>query len=75
MATKLNDLVRTPDGEVTTISELDKQGRIEYHMSDNFYTRRGGPFTKYFADMAGTKDGWEISKVAYLSRTGQEVKL
>jgi hypothetical protein len=80
MTTKINDLVRIEEtGEVTTIEALDLEGRITYRMTDKFYTRRGGPFTKYFADVdyvAGSPStGWEISKLAYLSRTGQKVQL
>ena len=75
MTTKLNEPVRTPQGEVTTIKELCLAGRIVYHMTTNFYTRRGGPFTKFFADLDGTTAGWEISKLAYQSATGQEVSI
>lgn len=75
MTTKLNEPVRTPDGEVTTINELAEAGRITFNVSHNFYTRRGGPYTKYFADLDGTTAGWEIGKLAYLSATKQKVEV
>lgn len=75
MTTKLNEPVRTPQGEVTTINHLAKDGRIEFRQVNNFYTRRGGPFVKYFADLDGTLAGWEISKLAFQSATNQEISL
>lgn len=76
MIVKLNDLVKY-DSRVTTINELDKQGLIEFKKVENFHTKRG-IFTKYFADIkTDTKGrisiGWEISKFAYLSKTGEEI--
>jgi hypothetical protein len=67
MVTRIKDLVRN-DGEITTIEELDKKGLIEYHEARNFLSR-GKVMTKYFADIKGTRDGWEIGKLAFLSRT------
>jgi hypothetical protein len=69
----MKDLVRN-EGEITTIEALDARGLIEYHEAKNFLSR-GKVTTKYFADIQGTRDGWEIGKLAFLSRTKQEVML
>lgn len=63
--TRMKDLIRH-EGEITTIDELDKKGMIEFKKVDHFYKRNG---TVYFADIKGTTDGWEIGKMAYISRT------
>lgn len=75
MATvKLNQTVRVAEtGELTTIAQLAAQGRITFRQVDNFYKRGGGTRTAYFADISDNS-GWEISKTAYLSRTGQRVE-
>jgi hypothetical protein len=67
MTTKLTDLVRN-EGEITTIEELDARGLITYKEVKNFQTKRSVG-TKYFAEIRETKEGWEIGKLAYLSRT------
>lgn len=67
LITRLKDPVCN-DGEVTTIDELDKHGMIEFRKVEHFHKRKG---VTYFADIKGTSDGWEIGKMAYLSRTGQ----
>jgi hypothetical protein len=72
MVTRIKDLVRN-EGEITTIEELDKKGLIEYREEENFLSR-GKLMTKYFADIKGTTEGWEIGKLAYLSRTKANVK-
>ena len=64
--TRMKDLVRHGD-EITTIDKLDKRGLIEFKKATHFYNRKGAV---YFADIKGTTDGWEIGKMAYLSRTG-----
>ena len=76
MPVKLTDKVRH-DNQITTIAELDSQGLIEYKQEENFYSKRtaSGITTKYFANIKGTDLGWEISKTAYLSRTGQKDKI
>ena len=67
--------VRDPEsGKATTIAALAEQGRITFRAVPNFMTRTGGMRTAYFADVADGS-GWEISKVAYQSRTGQKVDL
>lgn len=71
MVTRIKDLVRN-DGEITTIEALDARGLIEYSEVENFLSR-GKVMTKYFADIKGTRDGWEIGKLAFLSRTKQKV--
>jgi hypothetical protein len=67
----IKDLVRN-EGEITTIEKLDARGLIEYHEAKNFLNR-GKVTTKYFAVIKGTIEGWEIGKLAYLSRTKQKV--
>lgn len=71
MVVRIKDLVRN-EGEITTIDELGKKGLIEYKEVKNFLNR-GKVTTKYFADIKGTSEGWEIGKLAYLSRTKQKV--
>jgi hypothetical protein len=71
--TKLSDPINH-NGSVTTISALIDAGLIELRKSDKFHSRNGLR-TAYFADIKGTTSGWEISKLAYLSRTGQKVEL
>ncbi len=74
---KLNALVQVSDTEVSTISDLAAQGRIVWERVDNWSSRRSatGVRTAYFANLKDSPDraGWEISKLAYLSRTGQPV--
>jgi hypothetical protein len=70
MVVKIKDLVRN-EGEITTIEELDKEGLIEYPEVKNFLNR-GKVMTKYFANIKGTKEGWEIGKLAYFNRTKQK---
>ena len=71
MKIKLSDLVRY-NNEITTINELDKKGLIQYTQIDSFQTKRGITI-KYFADIKEDGQGWEISKLAYLSKTKQEI--
>lgn len=70
--TKLTAPVRTPDGEVTTIDALAAAGRIVFREVLHFAYRKN---PAYFADLDNTTAGWEISRLAYLSRTGQPVTL
>mgnify|MGYP000471039832 CR=1 FL=1 len=70
---KLNDPVYHPNTkEVTTIAELDDEGLIKFHKSENFENKGK---TAYFADVKGTRSGWRIRKTAYLSRTNQKEKI
>jgi len=62
---RLTDPVRH-DGEITTIKDLARRGLIEFKRVDHFGSKG---VTKYFADIKGAMRGWEISKMAYLSRT------
>ena len=57
------------EGRATTIAKLAEQGLIEFKEAKNFVGRRGSTRTRYFADVKGTTSGWEIGKVAFLSRT------
>ena len=77
MTCKLSQLVRTPTGEVATIAALADRGMIEFRKVEKFYAPRSpnGHRVAYFADLRGTTSGWEIGKLAYLSRVGQEVLL
>ena len=72
MIVKMKDPVRN-EGEITTIDELDKRGLIDFKEVKNFWGGRKHSM-KYFADIKGTMEGWEIGKLAYLSRTGREVE-
>lgn len=60
------------EGKVTTVAELADAGKIDFKVSPNFTGQRGTR-TAYFADIKGTKTGWEISATAYKSRTGKAV--
>lgn len=75
--TKLDALVQVSDTEVSTISDLAAQGRIVWEKVDNWSSPRSakGFRTAYFANLKDREDraGWEVSKLAYLSRTGQPV--
>jgi len=71
MVTRINDPIRN-DNEITTIAELDKRGLIEYHEVNNFGWKEKRK-AAYFADIKGTREGWEIGKIAYLSRTHKKV--
>jgi hypothetical protein len=71
--TRLNDLVRCPDGTVATINELASRGLVRFTVSNRFYgPRTKNPRVAYFAELA---DGgcWEISKYAYNSASAREV--
>jgi hypothetical protein len=74
---KLDAPVRVSETEVSTISDLAAQGRIVWEKVDNWSSRRSptGVRTAYFANLKDGEDreGWEISKLAYMSRTGQPV--
>lgn len=84
--TKLRDRVRVEarDGQserIATIDELAQEGLIRFREVP-MYGRRGETVIRYFADYiphcddaAGTSSGWQISKMAYLSRTGQQEKI
>lgn len=73
MVVRIKDLVRN-EGEITTIEELDDHGVIEYREVKSFLSR-GKTMTKYFADIKGTTEGWEIGKLAFLSRTQKGVDI
>ena len=77
MAVKLSDQVRHPEtGAISTISALADQGLIEFRKIERFQvSSRGKIRTAYFADLRGTNTGWEIGKLAYLSRTGQAIDI
>lgn len=71
----LNKPVRAEADEVTTIAALLEQGRVVLRRSDCFAGRGGKLRVAYFADYVkdcdpatGRTSGWEISKLAFLSR-------
>ena len=76
MSVKLNQPVRVSDTEVSTIADLDSQGRIVWEKVDNWHSNRSQTGTRiaYFANLKDdpNRAGWEIGKLAYLSRTKQE---
>ena len=66
------------DSKITTIKDLDRIGMIEYHKVTGDGRKINGcrkTVTRYFADIKGTMTGWEITQIAYLSRTNQKVEL
>ena len=73
MTVRMKDPVRH-EGEITTIDELDKKGLIEFKEEKNFHTERRS-IIAYFADIKGTEEGWQIGRLAYLSRTGRKVEV
>ena len=73
MTVRMKDPVRH-EGEITTIDELDKRGLIEFKEEKNFHTGRRS-IIAYFADIKGTEEGWQIGRLAYLSRTGRKVEM
>ena len=75
MAIKMTDLVRHPEtGKISTLGELADAGQIEFRKVNRFQaTSKGKIRAAYFADIKGTQSGWEIGKLAYQSRTGQEI--
>ena len=73
MTVRMKDPVRH-EGEITTIDELDKRGIIEFKEEKNFHTGRRA-IIAYFADIKGTEEGWQIGRLAYLSRTGRKVEV
>ena len=62
------------DGKVTTIAELAAHGLITFREVAKFGRKRGGVAPAYFADLPNGA-GWEIGKVAYLSRTGHKISI
>ena len=70
MVVRIKDLVRN-EGEITTIAELDEKGLIDFKEVKSFLSK-GKTKTKYFADIKGTCEGWEIGKLAFFSRTKGE---
>ena len=62
------------DGEVTTISALTARGLITFRHIPKFGRKRGGVGPAYFADLPDGS-GWEIGKLAYMSRTAQAIEL
>ena len=77
MRVRLTDPVQL-GGEVTTIARLAAEGRIVFRSFEVTCRKRLGERRTriaYFADLkdSPTGEGWEIGKLAFLSRTGQEV--
>lgn len=75
MINKLNNPVRLPTGEITTLARLLDEKRACVSKCDNFGSRRteSGVVTKYFVDLLPPLSGcWEISEYAYHSRKGDD---
>lgn len=75
MIVRMNDPVQVGH-EVTTISRLAEEGRIEFRSVTATCRKRQGERrerTAYCAFLKGTDECWEIGKLAYLSRTGGKV--
>lgn len=75
MTVKLNAPVQTKDGTITTIAQLAAKGLITFLTFKTDTRKRMGERHErvvYYAEMPDG-GGWEISKTAYLSRTGQRV--
>lgn len=69
---KLNDKVRAEclGGIITTINELDEQGKIEYKEVKMYSSRAKLGYTiQYHANITGTDGYFQISKAAFLSKT------
>ena len=66
------------EGKVVSLQDLKDMDLLEFKMAENFYVphsplRGGGKIeAKYFADIKGTDNGWEITKTAYLRNKKQE---
>ena len=82
--TSLSGLVRLGSGEITTINDLDAKGLIKYEMCEMTGKKRNGERKGVIHYQAVyipsiTKDGccslWNISKIAYLSRTKQHKEI
>lgn len=73
---RLSDPVLTAEGEITTCGALLDSGRARLNVS-HIWRRRGGKLgTAYLVEMDnpdGSIGCWEISRAAYLSRSGQPV--
>jgi len=73
MIVKMSDPVLV-DGEVTTLAALADAGRLIFREVEVTCRKRLGERRTriaYFADLLDTGEGWEIGRLAYLSRTKQ----
>ena len=84
--TKMSDPVRhVVTGEVTTLATLADAGRLTFSAIEVEGPKRNGlrtVSTRYYADLAdlsgewaGREIGWQISRAAYLSRTGRATEI
>jgi hypothetical protein len=76
MTTRLSDLIRLTTGEVSTIYDLERAARVTFEHVPNWYAPRTekGIRDAYFANIDnGNSGSIEISKIAYLHRTGHEI--
>jgi len=77
--TSLNQKIYGPSGEITTINELNEKGLIDFVEEKNFIKSSNlATRIAYFANFKNfdltDKDhfkGFEISKIAYLSKTNK----
>jgi hypothetical protein len=58
MTVRLKDLVRLPDGTISTIADLADGGRVEFRKVPNFGDRG---VTKYLAELKDGSGAWEIN--------------
>ena len=75
MIVKMSDPVLV-DGEVTTLAALADAGRLIFREVEVTCRKRLGERRTriaYFAELLDTGEGWEIGRLAYLSRTKQPV--
>jgi len=69
---KLNEPVDV-DGKITTIAQLDQEGKIEYEKTKTWSKRAAsGERVLYIANIKGTDYWFEISQKAYESRTSKQ---
>jgi hypothetical protein len=71
MKLRLSDLVRTPEGAVTTLAALLDSGEAKVSRVDNWQRRGGNIGTIYLVELLNGGGAWEIGKTAYESRSGQ----
>ena len=69
---KLNEEINF-DGIITTINELDKQGKITYQKREMESKRTASSISvRYFAEIKDTNYSCEITKYAYVSKTKEK---
>lgn len=69
--TKATDRIYLRDGSIVTLGEALDRKILVLRKTDNMHSSRSesGLRTAYLAEYPDTKEGWEVSKGLYLSRT------